>query len=268
MNYNSVFPSRSAISTPMHRLTGATKALLLLMLSIAAMVSFDTAVLAMLFGVALVGFLISRIRIREHRFFITIAVAFLVINNLFVFLMAPEYGAELFGTRTVLVQLGPHIALTFEQLFYQINLTLKIAIIITAGMVFFYTTDPSELAASLNRIGLSYRICYSVSLSMRYIPDVRREYRIISQAQQAKGVVLSKKANVFVRIKNSAKILIPLVMSSFQRIDTISNAMEVRSFGKGKRRTWYYRRDFHVADYVALLIGISITVFSIVCAIL
>ena len=55
------------------------------------------------------------------------------------------------------------------------------------------TTNPSEFAASLNRIGVNYKIAYSVAIALRYIPDVQRDYKDISFAQQARGIEMSKK---------------------------------------------------------------------------
>ena len=45
-------------------------------------------------------------------------------------------------------------------------------------------------AASLNSIGISYKVGYSVAIALRYIPDIQRDYHSISQAQQARGVEL------------------------------------------------------------------------------
>ena len=63
----------------------------------------------------------------------------------------------------------------------------------------------------------------------------------ISQAQQARGVELGRKEKLFTRLKNSVGILLPLIHApACQRIDVISSAMELRGFGKNRRkRTWY-----------------------------
>ena len=65
------------------------------------------------------------------------------------------------------------------------------------------------------------------------------------------------------RIKNSAAILFPLVLSSIQRIETISNAMELRGFGKHKKRTWIMARPMEKRDYVGMIIGIAILAVSV-----
>ena len=55
------------------------------------------------------------------------------------------------------------------------------------------------------------------------------------------------------RIKNSIKILMPLVLTSLSRIDEISNSMQLRSFGKKNRRTWYVLKKMTAADYAMIV---------------
>ena len=126
------------------------------------------------------------------------------------------------------------------------------------ALLFIACTDPSEFAASLSRIGVSYRTGYAVSLALRYTPDVQREYRNISQAQQARGIDLSGKDKLFTRLKNSVAILLPLIMSSLNRIETVSNAMELRGFGKEKKRTWYAQRRMRRGDWLTIAFAAAI----------
>lgn len=100
-----------------------------------------------------------------------------------------------------------HIAgqytITTQQLFYQLNITLKYFAIIPMALLFIVATNPSEFAASLNKIGVNYKIAYSVAIALRYIPDVQRDYQEISFAQQARGIEMSNKESLFNRIKSS-----------------------------------------------------------------
>ena len=54
-------------------------------------------------------------------------------------------------------------------------------------LLFVCTTNPSEFATSLSRIGVSCRISCAAALALRYIPDIQREYRDISLSQQARA---------------------------------------------------------------------------------
>ena len=240
--------------SPIHRLTGATKLVCLLLWSFAAMMTYDTRLLAVLPVISIVLFIVSKIRLKDVRFMLGFTLVFMVLNNVLVFLFAPQHGVSLYGTKHVLFSLGGNYVVTKEQLFYHLNLVLKYLATIPIVLLFVCTTQPSEFAASLNRIGVSYSIAYSVSLALRYIPDIQREFHEISQAQQARGIEMSKKQSLVKRLKSAGAILIPLILSSMDRIDVISNAMLLRGFGKNKKRTWYMGRPFRKWDILAMML--------------
>ena len=250
--------------SPIHRLTGASKLVGLLMWSLAAMTAFHTPLLVILTVAAFLLFRISRIKLKEISFMLKFTFVFMILNNLLIFLFSPQHAVSIYGTKTVLFEIAGPYVVTAEQLFYHLNVALKYTCTIPVVLLFVSTTNPSEFAASLNRIGVSYRISYAVSIALRYIPDIQREYYDISQSQQARGIEMSKKAKFFQRLKNISAILVPLILSSLERIDTISNAMELRGFGKGKNRTWYNARPFSVGDIIAMVVSIGLFVLSVI----
>ena len=241
-------------SSPIHRLTGATKLVCLLLWSFAAMSTYDTRLLAVLPVISFGLFAVSKIKLRDVSFMLGFTAVFMVLNNVLVFAFSPQHGVTLYGTRHALFSLGGNYVVTKEQLFYHLNLVLKYLASIPIVLLFVCTTNPSEFAASLNRIGVKYTVAYSVALALRYIPDIQREYHEISQAQQARGVEMSKKQTLVKRLKSAGAILIPLILSSMDRIEVISNAMELRGFGKHKKRTWYMGRPFRGADIAAMVL--------------
>lgn len=253
------------VDSPIHRLTGSTKLICFLLWSITAMLSYDTRVLMMMFMISLVLFKLSKIQFKQIAVVFYFILAFLLINNVAVFLFAPLEGVKIYGTQHDLIKLfGPYV-LTREQLFYQFNMTLKYLTIIPLGLVFLSATDPSEFAASLSKIGVNYRIAYSVAIAMRYIPDIQRDFIEISQAQQARGIDLSNKEKLWPRLKNMSSILMPLILTSLERIETISYAMELRAFGKSKKRTFYSERDFLKRDaYTLIIFSLLMLIFLVI----
>lgn len=249
--------------SPVHALTGTTKLIFFLAWSISSMVTFDTRILFGMLGISIVVFKISQIKVRDISVVLTLAAFILLLNNLFVYLFSPEYGVEIYKSRTVLFSLVGPYTITAQQLFYHLNITMKVICVVPVALLFIACTDPSEFAASLAMIGVSYRAGYAVSLALRYIPDVQREYVNISQAQQARGIDLSGKDKFFTRLKNSVAILLPLVMSSINRIETVSNAMELRGFGKEKKRTWYMQRKLTRNDWIAIALAIFVLVVDL-----
>lgn len=240
--------------SPIHRLTGATKFVCLLLWSFAAMSTYDTRMLAALSIASFILLAVSKIKLKDISFMLGFTATFMVINNLLVYVFSPQHGVELYGTCHYLFGLSGKYAPTAEQLFYHLNYFLKYLATIPIVLLFVCTTNPSEFAASLNKIGVKYSIAYSVALALRYIPDVQKEYHEISQAQQARGIEMTKKASVINRLKSAAAILIPLILSSMDKIEIVSNAMELRGFGKNKKRTWYMGRPFRASDIRSMII--------------
>ena len=255
LNY---LPRKSVV----HSLTGTTKLAFFLCFTFASMITYDTRVLVGLLAVSLVCFKLSHIKLREVRFMLVFMLIFLVLNNLFIYLFSPDQGTAIYGTRTVLCHLFWRYDITAEQLFYTLNITLKYFVALPVAILFISATNPSEFASSLNSIGISYRVGYSVAIALRYIPDIQRDYHNISQAQQARGVELGKSEKLWTRLKNAVTILLPLILTSLNRIDVISNAMELRGFGKNPKRTWYTHRPFRTADYLALALGAALFAIS------
>lgn len=251
-------------SSPIHKLTGATKLLCTILWTFAAMITYDTRILILMPVVSLALFKISKIKLKDIRVMLIATLIFMVLNNILVFVFSPQHGVGIYGTKHVIFGGDRKYALTKEQLFYHLNLVLKYLAQIPLILLFVSTTDPSEFAASLNKIGVSYKIAYAVALALRYIPDIQREYTDISQAQQARGIEMSKKESLVKRLKAASAILIPLILSSMDRIEVISNAMELRGFGKHKKRSWYVARKFSKADILSITGCVLLLLLSIV----
>lgn len=237
----------------LHTLTGVSKLVLVLALVVGAMISFDARYLLGLSLLSVVLWAVSRVRLRDLAVVLWLVAIFMVLNNLLIFLFAPGYGEQLFGSRTLLVD-GPwRWDLTAQQLFYQLVVTLKYFAVLPGVLLFITTTRPPEFASSLNRIGVPYRAAYAVSLALRYIPDVQRDFRTISHAQQARGLDVSRKVGLGTRIRNLTSTLMPLLLGAFDRIESVAAAMELRGFGRGKGRTWFVQRPLRTRDVVVMV---------------
>ena len=247
-----------------HKLTGTTKLIFFIFWSIAAMVTYDTRVLITMFFAGCLLFYISRLKWREIRFALIFMFVLMAINMVGIFLFSPEQGVEIYQTRHELIHLFWRYTVTLEQLFYMFNFMMKYMAVIPVALLFIMATNPSEFAASLASIGVNYRIAYAVAIALRYIPDVQKDFREISQAQQARGIELSRKDRFLDRLRNSSAILFPLVLASLHRIEVISNAMELRGFGKQRKRTWIVGRKFVRADYLAMVLAVLVLVLSMV----
>ncbi|MBQ0065762.1 MAG: energy-coupling factor transporter transmembrane protein EcfT [Firmicutes bacterium] len=254
--------SYNQLDTFIHKLSGLTKLVCFLFLTTAVMVNYDVRITFMIFILSIVLMKIAQVSLKQIKPMVILVLIFVVTNFFLGYLFAPEYGIELFGTKHLLFSITGPYTVTLEEMYYLFCKSFKYIAVIPLGIIFFLTTNPSEFASSLNKIGVSYKICTVLNLTLRYFPDIQRDYNAISKAQQARGLDMSKKEKVFKRLKNTTAILIPLVMTTIDRIGTITNAMELRGYGKHKKRSWYAFRSLSSKDYVCMLVCLLIFVVS------
>lgn len=246
--------------TWIHNLSGVTKLFFFLLWCTVSALTFDTRVLICMLVIGAVIYSQSRITWNQVGSVFKAVMFFMVINLCCIFFFAPNQGCEIYGTRTELIHLFGPYTITSEQLFYEFNVLIKYFTVVPTVFIFLVTTNPSEFAASLNSVGVPYTIAYSVAIALRYIPDVQDEFHKIKNAQQARGIEMSSKARLTERIKMVASIIFPLLFSTMERIDVVSNAMELRGFGKKKKRTWYSKKPFERNDYLVI---VAVLVFSV-----
>ena len=247
-------------------LSGVSKLVCFLLLSASVMFTYDIRSILVVMVLSFTVLRISGITFRQIRGMLWAVILFLVVNFVLTFVFDPTYGVEVYGTRHELFRFSERYVVTLEQGLYQITKFFKYGSVIPLGMLFLLTTNPSEFAASLNGIKVSYKAAFALALTLRYFPDTIRNYGDISIAQQSRGLDLSKKEKLGVRIKNVMNICVPLIFSTMDRIDVISNAMDLRAFGKHKKRTWYAKKPMAKLDYICIGVCCVILVAVILIA--
>ncbi|TEW52017.1 energy-coupling factor transporter transmembrane component T family protein [Psychromonas algicola] len=248
----------------LHQLNGITKFVLFMAWVTVVLTTFDLRLIGGLVCVGLLLLKMTRVPVKAYRTLLIATASVLSLNALFMFLLAPQQGTAYIGSETILLPLGFY-SITQETLFYLVTITLKYFSMFPIALVFVFTTHPTEFSASLNRLGVPYKIAYAVSLTLRYLPEIKKDYVNIMHAQQARGIELSKKASFFARLKSLASILGPLIFSSLDKTEEISNAMTLRGFGRHQYRTWYSLKPLAVRDWLCLLgilVCVSLAIFK------
>lgn len=249
--------------TVIHKLDGSIKFLLLLVWTASIFLFNDLRVFIFFFILGLVLLKIAKVPLKTYKPLLIFIILFTIMNSLFLIVITPEYGSTLTGTTTPIITVFGRI-LSLETLWFALTLSMKYLSIFPIMMLFIFTTHPSKFACSLNKIGVPYKIAYSVNIALRYIPDVRDEFLSIKNAQEARGVAFKRgDANIFVRVKNYNTILLPLVMTSLSRIEIISNAMDLRGFGHSKKRTWYSYEKYKGIDLITLILTIILFIVAL-----
>ncbi|MFB9215926.1 energy-coupling factor transporter transmembrane component T family protein [Vibrio sinaloensis] len=249
--------------SPLHQLNGITKFALFIAWVSVVLTTFDLRLIALLIVAGLGLLKLTRVPFSVYKPLLIATASVLSLNALFMYLLAPGQGSIFIGSTTELIALPAGYTLTQETLFYLVTVTLKYFSMFPIALVFVFTTHPTEFAASLNRIGVPYKIAYAVSLTLRYLPEVKNDFVNIMHAQQARGLDISKSTPLFQRMQNVARILGPLIFSSLDKAEEISNAMTLRGFGRNKSRTWYSLKPLSRADKICLVMIVLVVAAAI-----
>lgn len=247
-----------------HKIDGSIKFLLLLVWTACIFLFNDFRVFATFFILGIILLIVAKIPFKALKPLFIFIIMFTLANSFFLILITPDYGDKLVGQTTPIFTLFGK-SLSLETIWFAITLSMKYLSIFPIMMLFIFTTHPSKFASSLNKIGVSYKVAYAINIALRYIPDVKEEFKNIMHAQEARGVAFKKgDAPFYIRLKNYNTILLPLVVSSLNRVEVISNAMDLRGFGRDKKRTWYSSQKYVVFDFITLCATILLLILAIV----
>lgn len=238
-------------NTFLEKLNAKTKILLFLICIVLLMVSFDFRIILPSFLFNLILFLSLKTKTKAVKIVI-IFVFFMNLFNIFLFyLVNPTIGNEISGKYTLLMKFNNFYVITYETLFYFLVRMLKVMGSLFISLWFILSITPSELALGVYKCGLPYKYSTMLSLGLRYIPDIYRDFSNIKESMQMRGLELdSKKASLMKRIRANIKILLPLILISFEKVDIISSAMDLRGYGHEKTRTYYQDRENTYRDNI------------------
>lgn len=265
MNSQSFIINITPGHTPLHQLNGTTKVALFVVLIVYIIMSFDLRLLLPLFILGCIG-LISLKPTWKPIIAVFITILILNILNIFLFwLVSPAIGSTMTaGSSTILYDINGYYFISLETVWYLSVRLLKLLTSFLISIVFIQAITPAQLAAGLSGLGVPYKMSTVVSLAFRYLPDIARDYMNIKVAMQARGAELdAKRLRLVERIKQNTYILLPLIVSSFDRVGLVANALDLRGFGLKKKRTYYCELKARPIDYIVRAITIAIFIFIV-----
>jgi energy-coupling factor transport system permease protein len=193
-------------------------------------------VLAVLLPAALAGILPRLVRV-GLLVALPLAVSVLIVN-LFFF----PAGA------TVLFRVGPVVA-TAEGLAFAVE-TLARLMAITGALVLFYLTTPiGSLVVDLERRGVSPRVAFVVSASVRTVPAIVERAGQIADAQRARA--LDTEGSPWRRVRGLVPLVGPVLLGSIGDVEARAMALEARGFSRTGPRSLLWAPADRVAERIA-----------------
>ncbi|KAJ3632048.1 hypothetical protein Zmor_024841 [Zophobas morio] len=94
------------------------------------------------------------------------------------------------------------------------------------------------------------------------IPTLIDEAGRIMKAQASRGIDM-KNGQVKDKIRSMISLIIPLLVSSFQKAEDLAYAMDSRGYSPHGKRTRYKQVRFRVIDYFVFVFGMGVGILMI-----
>jgi energy-coupling factor transport system permease protein len=139
---------------------------------------------------------------------------------------------------------------------------------IAVGIPLAFALDPEVLGVTFARLGVPYRFAFAIDLTWRFVPSFVHDFKATVDAQRVRGLELAKGGrSPIARVRRQVPILVPTVVNAIAGAEDTIDAMDLRSFGTGKR-TWFRELVFDPTDrvvlsgYFALLVVVTILAWT------
>ena len=242
--------------TPLHTLCGQVKVLLVIVTIILTISTFDCRILLAVTAVAAAALASLKPNWKIIWALMLVAMGLNTVNLILFYLFNPHIGCEFVGTCTELFRFTERLVMPAETLWYFAVRTLKVVAMFLVSLWLIFVVTPTQLAAGFNRVGLPYKLSMVFSIALRYLPDLIKDYKNISASIQARGLELGrKKTTLKAKIEGVVSIAVPLILSSFDDVGVIADALDLRGFGKNKKRTWYVETPYGRLDKICLVLA-------------
>ncbi len=155
---------------------------------------------------------------------------------------------------------------TLEGLLFSVLLALRlIAMVIMLPLVTF-TTPVQEFALGFVKMGLPYRLAYTITTALNLVPILQSETNVIVDAQRLRAMQTFETGKMMDKLKAYPALVTPLVIGSMRRAQLMAVAMDSRAFGASKKRTYLVDLTMRWTDWAflagSILFAIAVVVIS------
>ncbi|HEV2227282.1 MAG TPA: energy-coupling factor transporter transmembrane component T [Nitrososphaerales archaeon] len=128
--------------------------------------------------------------------------------------------------------------------------------------VLLSTTRERDLILGLMKGGLPYGASFLLMLTLRFISLSMADLTIIREARRARA--LPERENPIQLVRNLISIVIPLFLATIRRIQTSSNALEVKGFTPGAGRTMMTEEKVGKTEIAWGIFFVALTVLIVI----
>lgn len=160
------------------------------------------------------------------------------------------------------------IRITDEAILFSIRMAVRLIMLFLSATLLTLTTTPVALTDGIESLlkPLKYirfpvhEFALIMSIALRFIPTLMEETDRIIRAQKARGADFDS-GNIFKKAKALIPVLIPLLVSAFNRADELADAMDSRCYAGAKGRTRMKKLRFGWRDLLSSVFLVNVVLF-------
>jgi len=159
-----------------------------------------------------------------------------------------------------------YIPVTAGAIMFAVTMILRFTVLILSFQMLVISTQPSDLvnAFYVLRIPSDYALMFLIAI--RFIPTLQREGVRINEAQLSRGY--NPGGGIIGKIKQAGPVLLPLMLNSLSKADTLGLTMDMRGYrkaSKNKRGIKYGGMDYLV---IFIVVGVLVLMGAVVVGVI
>jgi energy-coupling factor transport system permease protein len=140
---------------------------------------------------------------------------------------------------------------------FGLGMALKLDCFLAAGILFLSVTRIEEFAYALTRLGLPYKVGFTMTMAFRLVPVFVDAAATVVEAQRCRGLDFER-GGLGERIRRYVPVIVPVFMGALRRADQMAMTLDARGFQANTTRTVlepYTVRWLDVATAAVVLAG-------------
>jgi energy-coupling factor transport system permease protein len=133
------------------------------------------------------------------------------------------------------------------------------ALFLSTVGILLTTTRERELIDGLMKGGLPFEASFLLMLTLRFISLSMTDLMTIREARRARA--MPERENLIQLLRNLVSIVVPLFIATIRRIQTSSNALEVKGFAPGAKRTSVLKGELQKSEVLTGVFFVALTAF-------
>lgn len=241
----------------LHRLDPRVKIILLLLVTIMIFIVDNFIVLGILFFTMAVFWAIADLPLKMIstyvKFFMSLFVFLILLQSIF-------YAGETIILEPLIPEpiplLGGMGNITWEGILFGLLICLRVLTLISFLPLVTFTTPVEKLALSMIKMGVPYKIAFTMTTAINQLPILQAEITSIMNAQKLRGFTVFEEGSLFEKLKAYPALVVPLVIGAMRRSRMMGVAMDSRAFGAREERTYIEDIFMNKTDKIIMSLGI------------